>query len=773
MEEADAKETLFQAAKNDDAPVILYLHNKGLINLDVTDNNGKTAVFYANENKCTYALCELIDCYANFNLNDIDDDCAKDVLFKAVEMDSDIAILRLDMEGLDLNATDDEGNTAVFYANKNKSIDALCALIHGDANFNLNDIDDDCAKGVLFKAVEMDSDTAILRLDMEGLDLNLTDDEGNTAVFYANKYKSIKALFALIDCYANFNLNDIDDDCAKDVLFKAVEMDSDIVILRLDMEGLDLNATDDEGNTAVFYANKIKCAYALCALIDCDANFNLNDIDDDCAKDVLFRAARMDGETAILRLSLEGFDLNATDVMGNTAVFYANKKKSSYALCELIASGAKFKLDEIDGKALLFFASRNDMSNIIKPLYNAGVDLQQTDDEGKTVVFHGDEHFLDCLTALDENILINARDLFGRTPLFYAARDGELMKARCLIEKGGNLQLKDNCNVNIFSFCIQWYIAQNSILLLPSLPLFDEQHRMKELIIAIIDCVYCQSPLLSAVIPLPHLVGNLTKEGILKALALGLDSCLIYDVGKVDNIKKVISIVKEVRVDVPLVMSLLNKLGAGPNTADTDGNTALHYATLLPFFGVTSEVVINICKILQKFGSSFNMKNHQHESPLQLCLSSKLWKAAFEDNHWQPSIMGLVDICKFLLRNECGITHQYQNTESIFHSIISLIQQSLELIEDTPRIGATQVLTDILILLSSDEPAVRTVVNKTDALLNSPLHLWASIALKSSQSYASLITEKHTFESILRIIFDRFLKCGAKLNLRNGNDETP
>ena len=380
---------------------------------------------------------------------------------------------------------------------------------------------------------------------------------------------------------------------------------------------------------------------------------------------------------------------------------------------------------------------------------------------------------MEGLTALDDNVLINPRDVFGRTPLFYALRDGKLKKARHLIEKGGNLQLKDNCNVNIFSFCIQWYIAQNSILSLPSLPLFDEQHEMKELIIAIIDSVYCQSPLLSGVIPLPHLVGNFNKEGILKALALGLDKCLIYDVSKVDNIKEAISRVKEEKVDVPLVMSLLNKLGADPNTADTDGNTAVHYATLLPFFGVTQEVVINICKILEKFGSAFNMKNHQHESPLHLCLSSKLWKAAFKDNQCQSSIMGLVEMCKFLLRNGCGNTHQYQNTESIFHRIISLIQQSLELTDDTPRMDATQVLTDILILLSSDEPAARTVVNKTDALLNSPLHLWACIALKSSQSYASLITEKHTFESILRIIFDRFLKCGAKLNLRNGNEETP
>ena len=287
---------------------------------------------------------------------------------------------------------------------------------------------------------------------------------------------------------------------------------------------------------------------------------------------------------------------------------------------------------------------------------------------------------------------------------------------------------------------------------------------MKELIIAIIDSVYCQSPLLSDFIQ---------KDGILKALALGLDKCLVYDIGKVDNIKEVISRIKAKKVDVPLVMFLLNKLGADPNAADSDGNTAVHYATLLPFFGVTQEAVNNICKILEKFGSVFNLKNHQHESPLQLCLSSQLWKTACEDNCWRPSIIGLVEICRFLLRNGCSITQRSQNAESIFHRIISLIQQSLQLNERTPRMGAVQVLTDIVILLSSDEAAVRSAVNYSNDRLNSPLHFWASMVLKLPQSYEGLPNEEHMFESILRKIFDHLLKCGSNLNLRNCNQETP
>ena len=626
-----------------------------------------------------------------------------------------------------------------------------------------NDDDDDGARDLLFKAAKFDYGPTISFLHSIGFNLNKIDDKGKTAVFYAIENRSTNALYELINYDAIVSMDDIDDDLLKDVLFMAAELDSSVVISRLYSEGrIDLDAADDNGLTALCHANKNKCHHALCELIKCGAQFDLDEIDAKAVLTFAIKYKNCDCSELISNLHSAGLDLDEVDDQGKTALFYANENRRMYTLCDLIACGAKFKLDEIDAKSVLFFASRNGKRNVVKPLYNAGLDLNLTDDEGKTVLFYCDD-FLDDIIALDDNVLINARDVFGRTPLFYAVRDGNLKKARYLIEKGANLQLKDYCNVSIFSFCIQWYIAQNSILLLPSLPLFDEPRKMKELIIAIIDSVYCQAPLLS----------GFHQEGILKALALGVEKCLIHDVGKVDNMKEVISRIKEEKVDVPLVMSLLNKLGADPNAADLDGNTAVHYATLLPFFGVTQDTVVNIFKILEKFGSVFNIKNHQHESPLQFCLSSKFWKAACKDNNWQPSIMGLVEICKFLLRSGCSITHRTENAKSIFHCIILLIQQSFELTEHTPRMGATQVLMDILILFSSDEPAVRTAVNKPDGLLNSPLHLWASMALKPHQSYASLITEEHSFENILRIIFNHLLKCGAKLNLRNGNEETP
>ena len=144
-----------------------------------------------------------------------------------------------------------------------------------------------------------------------------------------------------------------------------------------------------------------------------------------------------------------------------------------------------------------------------------------------------------------------------------------------------------------------------------------------------------------------------------------------------------------------------------------------------------------------------------------------------QDSNWQSSIRGLVEVCRFLLSNGSGITNGSDNVESIFDRIILLIQQGFQLNEEASRKPVFEVFIKVLRLLSPEEKAVRNAVNNTDDLLNSPLHLWASVALKSPQDYTSIVTGEHAFESIFRIILCHFLECGAKLNARNANEQTP
>ena len=758
LDEIDGKALLFYAAKNNLWKMVEKLHFKNF-DLNITDDEGKTAVFYANRNHGMHALSMLIKCDVEFKLDEID---GKAVLFCAAKNNWWETVQKLHFKNFDLNITDDEGKTAVFYANHNRSMRALSMLIKCDVEFKLDEID---GKAVLFCAAKNNWWETVQKLHFRNFDLNIIDDNAKTAVFYANYYHNVHALSMLIKCDADFEWDEID---GKAVLFCAAKNNWRETVKALYCENFDLNTTDAEGKTAVFYANRYLSMDALSELIECDVEFKLDEID---GKALLFCAAKNNWWKTVQKLRRKNLDLNITDAEGKTAVFYANRNHSMDVLCALICWGGKFKLDDIDGKAVLFYAAKNNLRVVVKPLYDAGLNLNITDEQGKTVVFYGKKDFLDALMKMVD-VVIDARDHHGRTPLFYALGDGDTTKARYLIENGANLQLKDNCDVSIFTFFIETCISKNleAIVLFTSQLLQGEPQR-KALIHAIFNILYCQAPLLSLK-SFSHLLKSyaiFNETNVLEALAFAREEYVNQDSDKVENIDKVVQMIKEKVTDVAHIISLLINLGADPQTTDSDGNTAFHYATLLPLYGVTQEVVMDICGKLQRFGTIFHAKNHQHQSPLLFCLSSNTWKVVFENNSWQSSIRGLVEVCRFLLSSRNVMT----NSEVIFHRIISLIQHGLNLNEKSQRKTVVQVLVDILELLQPHQSSVRNAVNYADTLLNSPLHLWASIALKSPQDYTGFGTEDFTFERILRIILNHLLKCGAKCNARNADEETP
>ena len=78
----------------------------------------------------------------------------------------------------------------------------LCRLINGGAEFNLDGID---AKPVLFHDARNNLPLVVKRLFDAGLDLNITDDEGKTALIYAIGNHSVDALCKLIECDADLS----------------------------------------------------------------------------------------------------------------------------------------------------------------------------------------------------------------------------------------------------------------------------------------------------------------------------------------------------------------------------------------------------------------------------------------------------------------------------------------------------------------------------------------------------------------------------------------
>ena len=87
--------------KNYYTGVVNRLKSKGL-DVDITDNEGKTAEFYANQNNNVFTLCELIRACAMFELEEID---GKAALFFAAKNDLSGVVNRLESKNLDIDIT--------------------------------------------------------------------------------------------------------------------------------------------------------------------------------------------------------------------------------------------------------------------------------------------------------------------------------------------------------------------------------------------------------------------------------------------------------------------------------------------------------------------------------------------------------------------------------------------------------------------------------------------------------------------------------------------
>jgi len=183
-------------------------------------------------------------------------------------------------------------------------------------------------------------------------------------------------------------------------------------------EGVDVNATDEEGNTAL----------------------------------ILVAASRYDEVVEILLSS--GADVNARNAAGETALMRAN---SDAVVRRLLLNGADVGARNRDGKiALYLFVERhewtlsNEVITTVRRMVNAGSDVNGEDRDGRTLLLFAaglndarDGH-PDLATLLVElGVDVNKPDAWNRTPLMLASGFGESEIVDLLLSEGARVDAKD------------------------------------------------------------------------------------------------------------------------------------------------------------------------------------------------------------------------------------------------------------------------------------------------------------------------------------------
>ncbi|MFZ0739572.1 MAG: TonB family protein [Candidatus Acidiferrales bacterium] len=142
-------------------------------------------------------------------------------------------------------------------------------------------------------------------------------------------------------------------------------------------------------------------------------------------------------------LQAEGYDINARNPNGWSAILGASEYSDAKTLGDLISAGANVNVSNSDGHTPLMLAALRDLADMVADLLRAGADPRARDTDGRSVLMYG---FTGGNEAVVEELLktrldVNARTRDGNTALMAAAASGNPKIVRLILLRNPRVNL--------------------------------------------------------------------------------------------------------------------------------------------------------------------------------------------------------------------------------------------------------------------------------------------------------------------------------------------
>ena len=333
--------------------------------------------------------------------------------------------------GININAQDENGNTALMFLSLSKyiydinTINSAKLLIKSGADVNLKN---NGGMTALMNASAVGSDELVELLINAGARVNEVDNDGRTAIFYACRGYDDCSFYNNYNSFYGYSFSE------EEIEERLLEKFSKIVKLLID-NGADVNAKTENGNTALMYA--------------CE---NSNSVE------------------VVKFLIDNGADVNLKNNGGMTALMSASDV--SHELIELlIKSGARVNEVDDNGKSALMYAiiSSSDIE-VVKFLIDNGANVNLKSNDGETALMNayirGNKELVELLinSGADANLISNLKDNYGRAKLMEASEIGNKEAVELLIKSGvGVNEVDDNGKSALMYACEKHIISSSDI----------------------------------------------------------------------------------------------------------------------------------------------------------------------------------------------------------------------------------------------------------------------------------------------------------------------
>lgn len=423
----EGKSPLFRAAQSGHAEAVSLLIRAGAnINAKNTKNE-ITAVMAATLGCREEVVKTLINAGADVNIQRKDP--ADTPLHVALWLGNEKIVKMLLEAGANVSAKDINGRTPLEIAKK-KGHTQIIDLLNANStdNNNLNPL----------KKETLKKNTEIVKLQTEA-EAKKTPADLSEALFIAIEKGNKQTVKELIAAGVNVNAKDKQGETAllkaknknhdqvvkvlteaiaknkrEEELFRAIENGKPTIVRKLISEGVNINAKKDNGMTALYLATEKGHFHIVRLLLEAGADVNaaLNKKGNDRGGQTPLFVAVQKGDTNIVRQLIKwGANARYEGIDHKNAIYYAHNKSIQKFLNEASRSSNQF----------YSFMNRNDL-NEIKKLLLRDLPINWWYSEDYTLLMYaakrGEEDVVDLL--LKKGALVNLKNMNGKTAMDYA-----------------------------------------------------------------------------------------------------------------------------------------------------------------------------------------------------------------------------------------------------------------------------------------------------------------------------------------------------------------
>jgi ankyrin repeat protein len=197
-------------------------------------------------------------------------------------------------------------------------------------------------------------------------------------------------------------------------------------VRRLVKQGVDVNATQGDGSTALHWASYRDDGEIADQLLRAGAKVNAAN---DLGATPLWAASENGSDAMVARLLQAGADPNLALQSGETPLMVASRVGSAAVVSRLLARGAKVNVSATRGQTALMWAVSQKHPEVVKLLIAAGSDIHARSSVWSKVMAVSPHGMLQYNRSIPHG---------GDTALMFAARVGDFESAKLLVAAGAN-----------------------------------------------------------------------------------------------------------------------------------------------------------------------------------------------------------------------------------------------------------------------------------------------------------------------------------------------